>query len=64
MNECGYHHESYVRQHHRRRRLIRLVVSISIVAPITRRLLHPLESSDPKVIKGLQRRKDYVGRKG
>eukprot|EP00903_Cladosiphon_okamuranus_P019452 g17886.t1 len=41
-----------------------VMLSITIIAPITRRLLYPLESSDPRVIKALQRRKAHAALKG
>eukprot|EP00903_Cladosiphon_okamuranus_P022606 g20801.t1 len=41
-----------------------IMLTITIIYPITRRLLRPLESSDPKVIKALHRRKAHAARKG
>eukprot|EP00903_Cladosiphon_okamuranus_P022608 g20803.t1 len=40
------------------------MVSITIISPIMRRLLRPMESSDPKVIKALQRRKAFAATTG
>lgn len=37
---------------------------ISIISPISRRLLHPLQSSDPKVIKTQARRRALGAQKG
>eukprot|EP00903_Cladosiphon_okamuranus_P022607 g20802.t1 len=41
-----------------------IMVFITIISPITRRLLRPLEASDPKVVKALRRRKAFAARTG